>query len=168
METHGRPGRNLPARRHLLVREPAAVGKGEFELVAVELRPRGAQAGGDFGQFELPDTRELVADLRLLLAQLLPIGEVLPLAAAADPEVLAEGLDTQRRASDIADHIALHVAAPPGADLHVHHVARYGHRYEDHHILPTPHRLAFGGEGRDLKPLKEGIVRSLSCHRYAL
>src|SRR5699024_8410031 len=46
----------------------------------------------------------------------------------------------------------------------VHHVARDGHRDEDHHVVPAAHRLALGCEGRYFEPLDQGIIRFLSCH----
>ena len=157
-------GADLAARPDLLAREPATVGEGEFELVAVELCAGRAQTRRDFGQRDPADARQLVADLFGLEAQLLPVGQVLPLAAAADAEMLAEGLLAQRRPLHVTHDETFHVAAAFRPDLHVHDVARHGHRHEDHHVLPTPHRLAFGGERRYLEPLDQGVIRFLSCH----
>ena len=96
VESGGRSGLDVAAGRHFLVREPPPVGEGEFELVAVELRLRRTHARGDLGQSDLADARQLIAHLVGLEAQLLLVGQILPLAAAADPEVLAEGLGPQR------------------------------------------------------------------------
>ncbi len=142
----------------LLARQPAAVGEGEFELVAVELRPGRPQARGDLGQGDLADAGQLVAHLIGLEAQLLPVGQVLPLAAAADAEMLAERLGPQGRFLHIADHEPLHEAAAFGADLHVDHVTRHGQRHEHHHIVPASHSLAFGRERRYFEPLDEGVI----------
>ena len=166
VESHGRRVADVARRLDLLARQPAAVGEGEFEFVAVELRLGRAEAGRDLRQLDLADARQLVADLIGLEAQLLPVGQVLPLAAAADAEMLAERLGPQGRFLHIADHEALHEAAAFGADLHVDHVARNGQRNEDHHVVPAAHGLALGREGRYFKPLDEGIVRFLSCHRF--
>ena len=92
MESHGRGIADVARRCDLLARQPAAVGEGEFELVAIELRLRRAEAGRDLGQFDLADARQLIADLFGLEAQLLVVGEILPLAASADAEMLAERL----------------------------------------------------------------------------
>lgn len=164
MEPHGGSRLDIASGRHLFAREPPAVGKGELEFVAVELRTGRAEAGCDFGQLDLPDTRQLVANLRRLEGQLFGVGQVLPLAAAAYAEVLAKGFGTQRRAFHILDDVALHVAVPLRADLYIHHIARHGHRHEDHHVLPAPHGLAFGRERRYLQPLDQGVVCFLSCH----
>ena len=167
VEAHGGRGVELRTGGHLLVGEPAAVGEGEFELVAVELRAGRPQAGGNLGQFDLADARELVAHLLALEAQLLVVGQVLPLAAAADTEVFAEGLHTQRRAAHVADHVTLHVAAALGPNLDVDHVARYGHRDEDHLFVPAPHRLAFGGERRYFESLEQRVIGFFACHKVS-
>ena len=166
VESQGRRSLQVGAARHLLAREPAAVGEGELQLVAVELRRGGAEAGGDFGKLEPPDAGQLVADLRPLQCELLFVGEILPLAAPADTEVFAEGFHAQRRTPHVAHDVALHEAAAFHADLHVDDIARDGHRHEDHHVVPTTHGLALGGQRRDFKPLDQGVVRFLSCHRF--
>ncbi len=165
VESRGGRGLDGLAGLHLLAGQPAAVGEGVFEFVAVEPRLGRPEAGGHLGQLDLADAGELVAHLAGLEAQLLVVGQVLPLAASADAEVLAEGFGTVRRPLHVAHHGALHVAAALHADLHVHHVARHGHRHEDHHLLPAAHRLAFGGQRGYLKTLDQRVVRFLSCHR---
>ena len=159
-------GRGIEVRPalHLFARQPAAVGEGEFEFVAVKpglLRP---QTGRDLRQCDLADARQLVAHLLGLEAQLLLVGQVLPLAAPANPEMGAEGLRAQRRFSDVADHESLHEPAALGAYLHIHHVARNGQRHEHHHVVPASHRLAFGGERRYFEPLDEGVICFFSGH----
>ena len=166
MEPHGRRSVERRTALHLLACQPAAVSKGEFQFVAVEARRRRTQAGGDLRELDLPDPGQLVTHLRRFEAQLLLIGQVLPFAAPAHAEVFAEGLLAQRRAFHIVHDAALHEAAALDADLHVHHIARNRHRDEDHHVVPTPHGLALGRQGRDFKPLDQGVVRFLSCHRF--
>ena len=163
-------GRGIEVRPalHLFARQPAAVGEGEFELVAVKpglLRP---QTGRDLRQCDLADARQLVAHLLGLEAQLFLVGQVLPLAAPANPEMGAEGLRAQRRFSDVADHESLHEPAALGAYLHIHHIARNGQRHEHHHVVPASHRLAFGGERRYFKPLDEGIICLFASHRLPI
>ena len=148
----------------LLVGEPAPLGEGELQLVAVKTGFGRGQAGRDFRQLDLTDTGKLVAHLLGLETQLFGVGQILPLAAAADPEMGAERLFAQRRALHIIDDETFHIPAALGADLHIDHVARHGHRHEDHHVVVTPHRLAFGGQRRYLKPLDQGIIRFLSSH----
>ena len=164
VESHGRRVADVARGLDLLARQPAAAGEGEFEFVAVELRMRRAQAGRDFGQGDLADARKLIANLLGFEAQLLFVGQILPLATAADPEMFAERLGAQGRFLHIADDEALHEAAALGSNLHVDHVARDGQRHEDHHVVPAPHGLAFGGQRRYFEPLDQGIVRFLSCH----
>ncbi len=75
----------------LLVGQPAPLGEGELELVAVKPGSGRRQARGDFGQLDLADAGQLVAHLPGFEAQLLLVGKVLPLAAAADAEMGTEG-----------------------------------------------------------------------------
>ena len=167
VETQRRLGCDLaPGVGDLLVGHPAPVGEGELQLVAVVARVGRAQAGADFGQFDLADPGQLVADLLGLEAQLLGVGQILPLAAAADPEMGAERLLAQRRALAVVDDESLHEAAALDPNLHVDHVAGHGHRYEDHLFVPTPHRLALGGERRDFEPLDQGVVLFLASHSF--
>ena len=148
-------GRSLQigTRSHLLKRQPTAVGKGKFELVAVVARLGRGQAGANLGQGNLTDAGELIAHLLGLEAQLLLVGQILPLATSTHPEVGAEGLRAQRRTLYIIDHITLHEATTLLANLYVHHIPRNGHRYKDHLLVPTTHCLAFGGQGRNLQTL---------------
>ena len=159
-----RCGADVGSAFDLLARQPAAVGKGEFEFVAVELRLRRAQAGGNLRQGYFADAGQLVAHLSGLEPQLLGIGQVLPLAAAANAEMLAESLGPQGRFLHVAHHEPLHETAAFGTYLHVHHVARYGQRHEDHHVVPASHRLAFGGERRYFEPLYQGIICFFAGH----
>ena len=88
---------DVAARRDLLVREPAFVGEGELQFVAVEGLFRRAQTRAHLGQLDLADAGQLVAHLLGLEPQLFRVGQVLPLAASAHPEVGAERLLAQRR-----------------------------------------------------------------------
>ena len=164
MEPQRGRGADIRTALDLLARQPPAVGEGEFEFVAVELRPGRPQARGDFGQGDLADAGQLVVHLPGFEAQLLLVGKVLPLAAAADAEMLTEGLGAQGRFLHIADDEPLHEPAAFGAYLHIHHVARHGQRHEHHHVVPASHRLAFGGERRYFEPLDEGVICFFSCH----
>ena len=69
MKSHGGRVADVARRLDLLARQPAAVGEGEFEFVAVELRLGRAEAGRDLRQLDLADARQLVADLIGLEAQ---------------------------------------------------------------------------------------------------
>ena len=153
-----------PPRRDLLVREPAFVGEGELQFVAVEGLFRRAQTRAHLGQLDLADAGELVAHLAGLEAQLLVVGQVLPLAAAANAEVRAERLDAHRRALDEPHRTPLHVTAVSLDYLYVHHVARHGHRHEDHLLLVSTHGLALGGQCRYVQTLDERVVASFSRH----
>ena len=159
-------GRGIEVRPalHLFARQPAAVGESEFEFVAVKPGLLRTQTGRDLRQCDLADARQLVAHLLGLEAQLLLVGQVLPLTAPANPEMGAESLRAQRRFSDVADHESLHEPAALGAYLHIHHVARNGQRHEHHHVVPASHRLAFGGERRYFEPLDQGVICFFSGH----
>ncbi len=153
VESEGRRSLQVGTRGHLLEGEPTAIGKGKFELVAVVARLGRGQTGANLGQGHLADARQLIAHLLGLEAQLLLVGQVLPLTSAADPEMGAEGLRAQGRTLHIAHHIPLHEAAALLANLHIHHIPRNGHRNKDHLLVPATHCLTLGCEGRNLQTL---------------
>ena len=75
MESQRGAGVDVASGGDLLVGHPAARCEGEFQLVAVELRAGRPQAGGNLGQFDLADARELVAHLLGLEAELFGVGK---------------------------------------------------------------------------------------------
>ena len=81
---------------NLLIGKPTLVGEGELQLIAVELLLRRAQTRLHLWKLNLADTGQLVVYLLGLEAELLLIGQVLPLATAAHSKVRAERLLTQR------------------------------------------------------------------------
>ena len=167
-----------PAESGNRLRGMAEVGTGRFQPYAKKVagsdddpdHPAALPLGDAAAFFEgaeqgdLADAGQLVAHLPGFEAQLLLVGKVLPLAAAADAEMLTEGLGAQGRFLHIADDESLHEPAAFGAYLHIHHVARHGQRHEHHHVVPASHRLAFGGERRYFEPLDQGVICFFSCH----
>ena len=93
VESKGRALFDVAACGNLVVGEPAAVGEGEFELVAVELRAGRSEARFYLGQGDLAYACQLVAHLFGLEAQLFVVRQVLPFAAAAYAEMFAERFD---------------------------------------------------------------------------
>ena len=87
MKSHGGRIADVARRLDLLARQPAAVGEGEFEFVAVKPGLLRTQTGRDLRQCDLADARQLVAHLLGLEAQLLLVGQILPLTAPANPEM---------------------------------------------------------------------------------
>ncbi len=164
MESQRRRRLDLVCAGYLLVGKPAAVGEGKFEFVAIVLRCCRAQARPYLGQLDASYAVELVGHLLRLLPQLLVVGQVLPLAAAANAEVRAERLDAHRRALDEPHRTPLHVTAVPLDYPYVHHVARHGHRHEDHLLLVSTHGLALGGKCSYVQTLDERVVASFSRH----
>ena len=69
--------------------KPLAVGGGELEFVAVLVDMLAAEYGRDLRQGDLAYTREVIHHLLLLVAQLLVVGQDLPLASAAHAVVRA-------------------------------------------------------------------------------
>ena len=112
------------------------------ELVAVADGLFGPQDGGELRHLQMADAGQLVIHLALLGGELDVVGEGLPAAAAAHPEMLAERLQAMLgRLYDLDDR-----ALQPGFLLahepHVHHVARHGEAHE--------HHLPFGRVGDGL------------------
>ena len=115
----------------------------------------GAEDGPELRQFNLANTGELVEYLLLLELQLFLVGQVLPLTASADTEVLTEG----GRAYIIIYYKAYHLALGEGmlltSDLHIAHVAGHAEGYKHHQIVPVEQTLPFGGNSLNRYALKE-------------
>ena len=83
----------------------------------------------------------------LLELQLLLVGQILPLASAADAEVLAEGRCAYITIINESYHLALSERVLLATYLHVNDVARYTERHENNEFVPVKQALAFGGYG---------------------
>lgn len=147
-------GEFLP-RGELLEGEPAAVGEGELELVAVVPNVLAAQALGHFGNGHFCNAGECVDYLLALALQLVLVGEVLPPATAAHGEMLAAGLDTHAAGPAEARYAALGVAFLFLLNLNVDTVAWRAEGHEDHHIVDARNGIAFGGNGAYLDVLQK-------------
>ena len=139
----------------MLLREIALVGTAVVEFVAVCLGMHGAEDGTKFRQVDLPDARQLVIDLLLLELQLLWIGEVLPLAATTDAEVLTERNRAYITIFNKAHHLALGKGVLLAADLDVAHITRHAERHEHHEVVPVEQALSLGSHRLYLNALKE-------------
>ena len=133
------------ARRHLFPREPALVAASEVELVAVFAGLHRSQNWHELRQLHLANARKLVVDLLLLGLDLLLIGQVLPLAAAANAKVLAHGRRAYITIFMETYHFRFAIVMLFPAHLQVDHVARHTERHEHHHLAHTGKRLALGG-----------------------
>ena len=135
MEAHGIHIVEGLAALYLLLRQPFLIGKRELQLVAIELRTGGAENRQDFAQWHLPDARQVVHDLFLLVFQLLLVGEMLPFATAAHAEVFAE-----RHGALLGILVEVHgfplgIAVLLARQLDVHHVARSHKGDKDDHLV---------------------------------
>ena len=142
-------------RSKLLLGQISLVGASEVEFITVLLCLHGAEDGIELGQLYLSDARELVVDLLLLELQLLLIGQVLPLAATADTEMLTEGYRAYLTIFYNTHHLALGERMFLTTNLYVADVTRNAERYKHHHIIPVEQALPFGGNGLYLDTLKE-------------
>ena len=137
----------------LLAGEPALVGGGVFEFVAVAGRLVRAEDGGEGRHLEVADAGELVVDLALLGRELDLVGERLPAASAAHAEMAAERLQALLGRLDDADDRALEPGFLLAYQADVHDVARDGESHEDD--------LAFGGVGDGLALRGHGFDREV-------
>lgn len=92
MEAHGGRRGYIATLGNLLVGEPALVGKGKLELVAILACARRAETGAHLGDGEVADAHQLILDLLTLLLELLLVGKALPLTTTAYAKVLTEWL----------------------------------------------------------------------------
>ena len=164
VEAHGIHHVKLFARGHFLGGEPLLVGETELELVAVAEGLRAAEDGLHGGKFHLADAGEVVYHLLLLVAQLVLVGEALPLAAAAHAEVLANGLDAAGRIAVETHHFGFGITVFLFPDLQVYHIAGHGVGHEHHEVVHLGNGLAFGSHVGDFDIFKYGKRLSFSSH----
>ena len=164
METGGITVGEVGTAVELLTGKPALVGEGKFQLVAIMSRHRRAQNGVDGRNRYLGDTLHGVHDLLLLALQLVFIGQVLPLAAATQAEVLTHGFHAQRAGLDHAVDVTLGEAVLLAVDLQVDDVARCTEGDKYYKVVPAAEALALGCNARYLKILNYRNVFLLS-HR---
>ena len=124
MESGGRPGLDFRVGGNLLARQPTAVSKGEFQFVAVEPRLSRTEAWSDFGQLDFTDAGQLVAHLIGFESQLFIVGQVLPLATAANAEMFAKRLDAYVGRFCQAFDMPLGISSVFTVDFYVGYVAR--------------------------------------------
>ena len=96
---------------------------------------------------EVPEPDELVPDLLLLGLELHFVGERLPFAAAAEPEMLAERLEAVLGGFLEADDEALHVVGLFLGDAYVYDIARDSRTDENHCTLVMGEGVAFCRDG---------------------
>jgi hypothetical protein len=91
----------------------------------------------------------------LLELQLLLIGQVLPLAATADTEMLTKGCRAYLTIFNNTYHFALGERMFLTTNLYVAHISWYTERYEHYEIVPVKQTLAFGCNSFYRDALKE-------------
>ena len=133
----------------LLLGEPPAVAAAELQFVAVFLCLDRTQDRIERRQLDLTDARELVEHLLLFGLQLLLVGQVLPFAAAADAEMLAERSGAHLTLADEAHNAAFGIAVLLLHDLHVDDIAWDAERYEYDQVVVVKQALAFRSNGLD-------------------
>ncbi|OAV63840.1 hypothetical protein Barb4_04672 [Bacteroidales bacterium Barb4] len=145
VETEGVHLRKGIAGGNLLVRQPSFVGKGELQLVAVENRLLRTQNGEGFLRLHLADARQAVRHLLLLVFKLFAVREMLPFAAAAYAEMLAERFCPQGRIRMKADDPAFRIIAFLACYLYVGNIPRSRKRDKYHLVVDLRYSLSFGG-----------------------
>ena len=149
---------------HLIGREPALVRKRELQfvpIIQVLLRRHHRHL---LRQFDVADARQIVPDLRRLEFKLPFVGDVLPFASAALPEMPAHGLHPDGRIGVEGHGLALVIAAAFARHLHVHHVARHGIGHKDHPVVDPRNGLALGRHACHFHIEQHRLVFSRSSH----
>ena len=139
---------------YLFLGQIALVGTAEVQLVAILAGLHRTQYGAEATLGILPfrecrqgylaDACQLVEDLLLLHAQLFLVGYLLPLAAAAHPEMAAEGLRAYLTIYMVFHHLCLHERVLLAPHLQVNDIAGYSPRHKDHHIVHSRHGFSLG------------------------
>ena len=164
MEPDGRRVLHQRLVLQLLAGQPPLVGTAEVQLVAVLLRLHTAQDGAELRQLHLTDARQLVFHLLLFHLELCLVGQLLPLATAADAEMLAERLYAYITIFLISNDLCLHVRVFFSAYLQVDNVAWYSPWHKHHHVVHSGQRLPLSGKVRNEDVLQHGQWFFLSCH----
>ena len=97
----------------------------------------GAEDRGDLRQFDFTDTGEVVDDLLLFVLELCLVGQNLPFASSANPEMLASCLASNWAGLNDTQHTAFHERVFFLRHLYIDDVARYAVGYKDHHAFVT-------------------------------
>ena len=143
--------------------DPALRRGGELEFVPVVERLGRGEGRTDFGDGKVPDPDELVLYLLPFGFELHRVGENLPFAASAYPEVRAVGCLTVRGRGDQAGDPAFHVVFLFAENVDVDDVARYGQRNEDDDPVHMGEGVAFRRYRLDRHILQQ-YVYFPSCH----
>ena len=122
---------------------PASFGKGEFELVAVELGPFRRYDRGDFRNVQMSYPYKLVVYLLLFGLKLHTVWKRLPLASSAYTEMTAERLQTVSGWLHNSQYVAFHIILALLCDLDIDYVSGYGELQEKHCPIHVGYRLAF-------------------------
>ena len=102
-------------------------------MIAVFVGGRAPNTRKHGGFRELAETHKLLGDDRSLDPQLLGIGNVLPVAAAAAAEVWADGRHARRSVGMARNDLAACKAALALDQLHAHFFAGQTKRHKNHH-----------------------------------
>ena len=134
----------FPVARNFTFCQPALVGKGEFQLVAIKFGVGSAQDERYFRQLNFPDSCQVVHHLLLFESDLFLIWQHLPFAAAAGAEIFAKRFDAVFRLFGKPDNPAFGKTAPFACELNIDHIARNDKRHENGHAVHFRDRFAFG------------------------
>ncbi len=93
--------------------------------------------GTDLREVKSADTAEIIIYLLLFKLKLLLLWQVLPVAAAANTEMVATGILSHIRILMLLNHIPLHVVLPLPGNLYIHYIARNQHGYK-HNLIINP------------------------------
>ncbi len=91
----------------------------------------------------MPYARQVVTHLLRLVKQLFIIGQVLPPAASADPEMPAGRLSPVGRWRDNLQGHTLHIPLLFFRDPDINHIARDHSGYEEDHVINPGDGIAF-------------------------
>ena len=147
--------------------EPPTVTATKLEFVAIGCGLDRAKDRRDRRQVDLADTRQLIKDLLLLGFKLLLIGQILPFAAAADAEMLAERLRTHLALLDKVDDTSFSIFVFLTVNLDIHNIAGNAEWHEDHTVVVMEKTFAFSSYGFDGDSFKNRIGFVLSAHVFA-
>ena len=145
-------------------RHPAAIGKRQFQLVAIPINLSATQNRHHLKSLHLANPLHRIHHLLLLECQLIRIAQMLPFATATSAKILTRGINPHCRFLMKLDDFALHEVLFLLHDLHVHHIARRSIFYKNYLSVVTANTMSLGPSRFNGQFLEYAKLFYFSCH----
>ena len=146
-------------------RHPTAIGKRQFQLVAIPVNLSTTQNRHHLKSLHFANSLHRIHHLLLLECQLIRIAQMLPFAAATRAKIRTRRIHPQRRFFMKLDDFALHEVLFLLHDLHVHHIARRGILHKNYLTVVTGNTMTFSRSRFNGQFLEQSKLFYFSSHK---